>query len=174
MEMLCEKCGTAISAAEGEYLYYQEKLFFACKPCAARLNDEIRIARKVCAEIDKRKTQAELIAKDKEAFEKFLQNIEATLKKIPDTNAGNLRSEIPVLISLVKSYIAGEYNEISYNTIVAVVATLLYVISPIDIIPDIIPVAGYMDDAMAVSFCMKMIKADLEKYMTRRSATGDP
>ena len=63
---------------------------------------------------------------------------------------------------------AGEYKEIPYNSIVAVVATLLYVVAPIDIIPDIIPIVGFTDDAMAVAFCMKMIHDDLEKYKTWR------
>ena len=81
---------------------------------------------------------------------------------------GNLLSDIPLLVSLVKSYVDGEYKDIPYNSIIAVIATLLYVISPIDIIPDFIPVVGFTDDAMAVAFCMKMIHDDLEKYKTWR------
>ena len=111
-----------------------------------------------------KKTQAEYITNNEDAFAKFLKSIEATLKKIP--SVGSLLSDVPLLVSLVKSYLDGEYKEIPYNSIVAVVATLLYVISPIDIIPDIIPVVGFTDDAMAVAFCIKMIHDDLEKYKT--------
>lgn len=169
MSMLCEKCGKMLSATEGEYIFYDNRMMFACKACADRLNDEIKCARKVCAAVDGKKAQAEYITKDKDAFDKFLKNIETTLKKIP--NVGNLLSDIPVLVSLVKSYVTGEYKEIPYNVIVAVVATLLYVISPIDIIPDVIPVVGFADDAMAVAFCIKMIHDDLEKYKTWRDQT---
>ena len=118
------------------------------------------------ADLFSKKTQAEYITNNEDAFAKFLKNIETTLKKIP--SVGNLLSDIPLLVSLVKSYVEGEYKEIPYNSIVAVVATLLYVISPIDIIPDIIPVVGFTDDAMAVAFCMKMIHGDLEKYTAWR------
>ena len=78
-------------------------------------------------------------------YDKFLKNIDDALKKIPDT--GNLRSDIPLLTALVKSYVAKEFIEIPYNTIIAVVAALLYVISPIDMLPDVIPGVGYDDDA---------------------------
>jgi len=170
MSMICDKCGKAITAVQGEYVYYQDKMVFACKACARRLKDEMKCARKVCAAVNEKKAQAEFIANNKDAFDKFLQNIETTLKKIP--SVGNLLSDIPLLISLVKSYVSGEYIEIPYNAIVAVVATLLYVISPIDIIPDLIPVVGYADDAMAVAFCIKMIHDDLEKYKNWRDQTN--
>lgn len=166
MSMTCEKCGKAISVAEGEYVFYQDRMMFACKPCAKKLDDEMKCARKVCAAVDGKKTQAEFVTRDKGAFDKFLVDIEATLKKVP--GVGNLLSDVPLLVSLVKSYINGEYKEIPYNSIVAVIATLLYVISPIDIIPDVIPVVGFADDAMAVAFCIKMIHDDLEKYKAWR------
>ncbi len=162
MDMICEKCGKHVSAADGEYIYYQDRMLFACKACADKLNDEIKCARKVCASVDGKKMQAEHITQNKDAFDKFLQNMESTMKKIP--NVGNLLSDIPLLVSLVKSYVSGEYKEIPYNTIIAIIATLLYVISPVDIIPDVIPVVGFADDAMAVAFCMKMLHDDLEKY----------
>ena len=167
MGMICDKCGKSISATEGEYVYYHDKMFFACKACAKRMNDEMKIARQICTALDGKKTQAERIVNNKEAFDKLLINIEATLKKIPAI--GNLLSDIPLLVSFVKSYITGEYKEIPFNSIIAVIATLLYVVSPIDIIPDVIPGIGYTDDAMAVAFCIKMIHDDLEKYKAWRN-----
>ena len=166
LEMTCDRCGKGVSASAGEYIIYQDRMMFTCKDCARELEDEIKTARKICAAVDSKKAQAEYITNDEDAFAKFLKNIEETLKKIP--NVGSLLSDIPLLVSLVKSYIDGEYKEIPYNSIVAVVATLLYVISPIDIIPDIIPVVGFADDAVAVAFCMKMIHDDLEKYKAWR------
>lgn len=162
MEMVCEKCGKNLSATEGEYVFYQERMMFACKACAERMNEEIKRAQRICSAVDSKKNQAEYITKDKDAFEKFLVNIETTLKKIPAVGA--ILSDIPLLVSLIKSYVSGEYKEVPYNLIVAAIATLLYVISPVDIIPDIIPGVGFLDDAAAVAFCVKMLHDDLENY----------
>ena len=48
--------------------------------------------------------------------------------------------------------------------IAAIVAALLYVLSPIDLIPDFIPIIGYVDDALVVSACLAMVKQDLHAY----------
>lgn len=169
MAMRCEKCGKEIAAAEGEYILSHDSMVFACRDCARKLNEEAETARKVCAAVDGNRTRAEYITSHKDAFETFLKNIETTLKKVP--GAGTLLADIPLLVSLVKSYVDREYTEIPYNSIVAVVAALLYVISPIDIIPDFIPVVGFADDAVAVGFCIKMIHDDLEKYKSWRDGT---
>jgi uncharacterized membrane protein YkvA (DUF1232 family) len=41
---------------------------------------------------------------------------------------------------------------------------LLYLISPIDISPDIIPLIGFVDDVAILVFAASLIKDDLEKY----------
>ena len=72
--------------------------------------------------------------------------------------------DIKILIEMVKDYFNGTYREIPYRTIKAVVFTLIYVLSPIDIIPDVIPIVGLLDDAFIVGLCLTSIKKDLEQY----------
>ena len=56
------------------------------------------------------------------------------------------------LVRLVRSYVSGEYRAISATTIVSGLAVLLYVLSPIDLIPDFIPVLGFLDDLSLISW----------------------
>ena len=65
---------------------------------------------------------------------------------------------------MIKDYFCGEYKEVPVGTIAAVIGTLLYVLSPVDLIPDIIPVVGYLDDAAVFAMCMKLTEYDLDKY----------
>lgn len=76
--------------------------------------------------------------------------------------------EIHALIDMVKAYAKGEYKEIPLTTIVAAVLTLIYVFSPIDIIPDFIPGFGLADDAAMVALCLAAISADVEKFIEWR------
>ena len=71
---------------------------------------------------------------------------------------------IKLLFSVVKDYASGNYKELPWTTIAAIVGTLLYVFSPIDLVPDFIPVAGLLDDAAVIGICLAGIAHDLKRY----------
>ncbi len=77
-----------------------------------------------------------------------------------------------VLISLVKDYRAGQYRRIPYGTIAAVVFTLLYVFNPLDLLPDVLPFIGVLDDATVVGACLFAIERDLSAYKNWKQAEG--
>lgn len=45
-----------------------------------------------------------------------------------------------------------------------VIAGLLYFISPIDLLPDYIPILGYIDDAFVMSVVMNAMASEIERY----------
>ena len=59
---------------------------------------------------------------------------------------GQFVDDLQLLISLVRDYWGRRYREIPYLSIAATVAALLYVLNPMDIIPDVIPLVGQVDD----------------------------
>lgn len=71
---------------------------------------------------------------------------------------------ILLFISAVRDWMNGEYREIPKRTIILVVAALLYFISPVDLVPDFIPLTGFLDDAAVIGFVFKQVSKDLEKY----------
>ena len=77
---------------------------------------------------------------------------------------GRYIEDVKLLFSIVKDYVNGSYREIPWYSIAAIVAALLYVLSPIDLIPDIIPVVGFIDDAFVVAACLSMVESDLHIY----------
>ena len=68
------------------------------------------------------------------------------------------------LVRLVRSYISGEYREIETSTIVSGFAVLLYVLSPIDLVPDFIPVLGFLDDLSLVSWFLGKFQTEITRY----------
>ncbi|SFS66795.1 YkvA family protein [Marininema halotolerans] len=46
-------------------------------------------------------------------------------------------------------------------------AALLYFIIPSDVLPDIIPIAGYVDDVAAVGIVWKMLAGELDRFERR-------
>ncbi|RZK14902.1 MAG: DUF1232 domain-containing protein, partial [Hymenobacter sp.] len=61
-------------------------------------------------------------------------------------------------------YASGEYRQIQTNTIVSGLAVLLYVISPIDLIPDFIPVVGFLDDLSLVSWFIGKFHGEITRF----------
>ena len=87
--------------------------------------------------------------------------------------AGPLRrfvTDAALLAALVRDYRRGTYRTIPFRSVAAAVFTLLYVLSPVDLIPDVIPVVGYLDDAAVVGLCLSMLERDLAAYKVWRES----
>jgi uncharacterized membrane protein YkvA (DUF1232 family) len=67
-------------------------------------------------------------------------------------------------IRLVRNYINGDYRQVSRKSIIIGVATLLYLVLPIDLVPDFIPMVGLMDDLSLMAWFIKTFHGELEKY----------
>jgi uncharacterized membrane protein YkvA (DUF1232 family) len=72
------------------------------------------------------------------------------------------------LFFMLKDYKNGNYREMPWHTIGSIVLVLLYVLNPLDIIPDFIPGFGYVDDAAVLALALKLIQADFDNYMVWR------
>lgn len=121
-------------------------------------------------ELKKGYESAKKLLNNQDALEKFLQELETKLKIIPQV--GDLLSTVPTMISLTRNYVKKEYADIPLISIIAITSALIYVLSPIDVIPDFVPGAGYLDDAAVIAACLKLVKSDVEKYDQWRKDTG--
>lgn len=61
-----------------------------------------------------------------------------------------------------------EYQDAPIGTIIAILSALIYFVSPIDIVPDSIPIIGYFDDAAVVAACWGLVESDVEEYLKWR------
>ena len=118
----------------------------------------------------KNRKEAEEVLKDEGKMERLFQRLEKKLNAVPV--AGNSLAYVPLMMSLVRSYVKKEYIDPPVGTMISVVIALLYFLSPVDAIPDIIPGLGYIDDAAVVAGCLILIKGDLEEYRQWRKDSG--
>lgn len=70
---------------------------------------------------------------------------------------------LELLFSMLYDSYSGNYP-VPKKTVIIGIFTLLYLINPIDIVPDFIPLLGFADDIAAFVFAANLIKDDLNKY----------
>lgn len=82
-------------------------------------------------------------------------------------NEGALSSvwhKLQLLFGLAKDYYNGSYINVDRKTIVTIIASLLYFISPIDLIPDFLLGIGLIDDVFIIGYVYNKVAKELVKY----------
>lgn len=100
----------------------------------------------------------------------------ATANKSVGAIAGEVLENLQLLSKMIKAAMNGDYKGIPNTTIVAGIAVIIYFISPIDLVPDFIPIIGLLDDAALLAWFMTSIKSELDKFKeweSMRPATED-
>lgn len=114
-----------------------------------------------------------MVKKDKKKALEYIKNKEKGKKLIDeavhkarneDSGTKEFKSNLKISISMFKSFLSGEYRNISKRTIISIVAAILYFVNPFDVVPDFIIYAGYIDDALVFSMLLRSIKKEIENY----------
>ena len=123
---------------------------------------------KVKKEYQKSKSKAEKLLQDKEKTKSTIDKAIKKAEKVkgPIEKAWN---QLQLMFLLIKDYISKDYKDIPFGSIVAVVAGIIYFLSPVDVIPDFIPGIGYIDDLFVLSIVYVQVSVDLEKYANWRN-----
>lgn len=116
------------------------------------------------------RAKAVAMMSDDGEMEAFLVKLEQKMSEVPMVGGG--LKNIPLLASMVRSFVMKEYRLAPIGTMIAVVTALLYWASPFDLIPDMVPGVGYLDDAAVVTLCWKVVEADVEAYDEWRKEHG--
>jgi uncharacterized membrane protein YkvA (DUF1232 family) len=116
----------------------------------------------------KAQQHARRILKDPDALMRLAQKAE---RKAARLSSGML-SQLKTSVRLMRAYAKGDYKQVSWESMVVLVGAVLYVASPIDLIPDAIPVAGILDDATVLSFALRMVNEEVQEFLAWEKATG--
>jgi len=65
---------------------------------------------------------------------------------------------------LVKAYAAGDYRAIPWQSLLSIVGVLIYFVSPLDFIPDFLPLIGLADDVALTLWLFNSLSKDLDAF----------
>ncbi len=92
-------------------------------------------------------------------------------------NIAAFRDQLSVVTRLLKAYASGDYRQLPWKTLIRIIAVLIYFVSPIDILPDFLPIVGLTDDIALMFWLFSGIKDDIEKFRQWEQTTassGEP
>lgn len=108
------------------------------------------------------KEKASAFLEDGGKMDQLLEQVENKLETVP--KAGAYLADVPRMIALLKDYIQKDYTEVPKKSLIFIVAALLYLVNPKDIIPDKYLGVGLIDDAAVIAACIAFTKSDLAAY----------
>ncbi|OLU34787.1 YkvA family protein [Pseudomonas sp. PA27(2017)] len=82
----------------------------------------------------------------------------------------SLKGDLSLLQELCVAWWRGSYRAINPQALVAIVAGLIYFVSPLDAIPDFIPGLGLIDDLAVLAWVMKTWGGELDAFRAWRDA----
>lgn len=87
---------------------------------------------------------------------------------------GDMWDNAKLLFQMLKDYKAGKYTDVPWSLIAAIVFAVVYFFSPIDVVPDVIPFLGYVDDVAVFGILLKTFADQIAAYKTWRASASLP
>ena len=71
--------------------------------------------------------------------------------------------DLKLFVELIKDWKSGAYDDLSKETIIMIIVALIYLVMPLDLIPDFL-FGGYIDDALVIGYVVKKTSDELNLY----------
>lgn len=104
------------------------------------------------------------LLKNPSRLNRLVQEAAQKTEQVDSGPWGKLRDALYTTFRLVKAFSRGQYRQVSWHNLVLIVAALVYFVAPVDMIPDFIIGAGLLDDAMLLSWTLKQVAAEIERF----------
>lgn len=106
--------------------------------------------------------RAKKIVSDPERMEKLAEESFALLKG--EGKMAEVRREGLLLWKLAKDTVTGRYRGLKKRNLFLIVAGLMYLVNPMDIVPDFLFAVGFADDVAVLMYVFKKLDKEIKAY----------
>ena len=106
---------------------------------------------------------AEKLARDPKELLNLLTLAERRLDGVRAGWLTPIKADLQTLLRLLRAYGEGRYRDVSGKNLALAGLGLLYLVSPLDVLPDFIP-GGFADDAAVVGFILRKLRGELAAF----------
>lgn len=99
------------------------------------------------------------------------------LSSVKETAQGNKQiaeiwDDLKSMMGLLIDWVRGDYKNLSKSSAIMIIISFLYLINPLDIIPDFL-FGGYIDDIAVIGFVFKKLSEEIKIYKEWKSAHSE-
>lgn len=112
------------------------------------------------------KAKAERLLRNPEKLKNLLSRVFDKLGTMDNRKlqTADFFRRVQVFVRMIKSYLKGEYKVLPWKMLVMMVAGLVYFVMPLDILPDFIPVTGFLDDITVIVWIFNSFKKEIDAF----------
>ncbi len=119
--------------------------------------------------LSRTKKGADAMLRDREKLNRLVESASVSIDS-GVSRMNSIKSDLGVLLSLIKAWARGDYRGVSKTTLLLSAGAVLYFVNPVDAIPDILPLTGFLDDATVIGIVITSVKKDIENFKLWESA----
>ena len=116
--------------------------------------------------------RAKKIVSDPERMEKLAKESFSILKG--EGKMAEVKKEGLLLVKLAKDAITGRYRGLKKRNLLLIVAGLMYLVNPMDILPDFLFAIGFADDVAVLMYVFKKLDYEIKAYEAWRDEEAEP
>ncbi len=83
-----------------------------------------------------------------------------------------VRADAGALVRLAREALAGRYRALPKRALVACLAAVVYLVNPLDLVPDVLPALGWIDDGVVIAWVVSQIRRDLDAFLAWEKEWG--
>jgi uncharacterized membrane protein YkvA (DUF1232 family) len=111
-------------------------------------------------------TDAKSCVEDRESLQTLFNEAARKAAAAPRDSFKEYWPYLQTMLRLVRAHHHGEYDRVTHDALLWIVAALNYLVDPFDLIPDKTPFLGFIDDAAVVEFVVDRTRQTLDDFMT--------
>ena len=113
--------------------------------------------------------QAEKLMENQQFISKLLDQAFEKMGKVSE-KLYDIQDQLFAMIRMLTAWVKREYTEVSPKAIIAVIAALMYFVNPLDLISDVIPFIGFLDDITILTYVVSVFNKEIERFMDWETA----
>ena len=112
-------------------------------------------------------------ARDSRSMFELVRDALAKSGTLSGANFSMFRDQVGIVARLLRAYASGEYRQLPWKTLLRIVAVMIYFVSPLDFLPDFLPIIGLTDDIALMLWLFSGIRDDIEKFREWENSTAN-